>query len=61
MDTTPEAIILQIRLSKLIVKGKSSYLDYNIIVFPFSFDIPTDSPSSYSFQNIARLQYLITG
>ncbi|KAI8592016.1 hypothetical protein BDZ88DRAFT_409323 [Geranomyces variabilis] len=29
--------------------------------FPFAFRLPADAPSSYSFQNLANLRYLVTG
>ena len=28
-------------------------------VFPFSFELPLDSPRSYTFQNMARLRYMV--
>ncbi|KAI8900802.1 hypothetical protein BC833DRAFT_580572 [Globomyces pollinis-pini] len=34
-------------------KGKSS--------FPFVFDLPSDAPASFQYQNIAKLKYAITG
>lgn len=30
-------------------------------ILPFSFDLPKDSPSSYTFQAVARLLYTVTG
>ena len=30
-------------------------------IFPFSFDLPKDSPCSYDFDGLARLRYQVTG
>ena len=30
-------------------------------VFPFAFELPLDCPSSFSFQTVASLRYVVTG